>query len=107
MTNDNERIVRDFIAAWSSLDVERLLGFFAELGLQFPQFPYVAHSRGWSAEDMENNERHVQQSTSLHDGAAALVERCAVMARGLVEAAEGKSALVRGGRKGMRLDGRP
>ena len=85
----------------------QLLGFFAELGLQFPQFPYVAHSRGWSAEDMENNERHVQQSTSLHDGAAALVERCAVMARGLVEAAEGKAALVRGGRKGMRLDGRP
>ena len=56
---------------------------------------------------MENNERHVQQSTSLHDGAAALVERCTVMARGLVEAAEGKAALVRGGRKGMRLDGRP
>jgi hypothetical protein len=73
--------------------------------VQFPQFPYIAHSRGWSAEDMENNERHVQDSTALHDGAAALADRCAVMARGLVEAAEGKSALVRGGRKGMRLDG--
>jgi len=82
----------------------QMLGFFAELGLQFPQFPYVAHSRGWSAEDMENNERHVQNSVVLHEGAAALVERCAVMARGLVEAAEGRSALVRGGRKGMRLD---
>ena len=33
MANDNERIVRDFIAAWSSLDVERLLGFFAEDGV--------------------------------------------------------------------------
>jgi multimeric flavodoxin WrbA/nitrite reductase/ring-hydroxylating ferredoxin subunit len=83
----------------------QMLGFFAELGLQFPQFPYIAHSRGWSAEDMENNERHVQESTALHDGAAALADRCAVMARGLVEATEGKSALVRGGRKGMRLDG--
>jgi len=82
----------------------QMLGFFAELGLQFPQFPYVAHSRGWSAEDMENNERHVQDSVVLHEGAAALVDRCAVMARGLVEATEGKSALVRGGRKGMRLD---
>ena len=81
----------------------QLLGFFAELGLQFPQFPYIAHSRGWSAEDMENNERYVQRSTVLHEGAAALVERCAVMARGLVEAAEGPSALVRGGRKGMSL----
>jgi len=82
----------------------QLLGFFAELGLQFPQFPYIAHSRGWSAEDMENNERQVQNSVVLHEGAAALVERCTVMARGLVEASEGKSALVRGGRKGMRLD---
>jgi nitrite reductase/ring-hydroxylating ferredoxin subunit/multimeric flavodoxin WrbA len=85
----------------------QLLGFFAELGLQFPQFPYIAHSRGWSAEDMENNERSVQQSPVLHEGAAALVERCVTMARGLVEAAEGKSALVRGGRKGMRLDVAP
>jgi nitrite reductase/ring-hydroxylating ferredoxin subunit/multimeric flavodoxin WrbA len=25
------------------------LGFFSKLGCQFPQFPYVAHSRGWSA----------------------------------------------------------
>ena len=83
----------------------QMLGFFAELGLQFPQFPYIAHSRGWSAEDMENNERHVQDSTALHDGAAALADRCAVMARAMIEAAEGKSALVRGGRKGMRLDG--
>ena len=82
----------------------QLLGFFAELGLQFPQFPYIAHSRGWSAEDMENNERYVQHSTALHEGAAALVERCAAMARGLVEAASGKTALVRGGRKGARLE---
>ena len=31
----------------------QMLGFFAELGFLFPQFPYVAHSRGWTAEDME------------------------------------------------------
>ena len=85
----------------------QLLGFFAELGLQFPQFPYIAHSRGWSAEDMENNQRDVQRSAALHAGAAALVDRCAVMARGLVAAAEGTGALVRGGRKGMRLDVTP
>ena len=82
----------------------QLLGFFAEVGLQFPQFPYIAHSRGWSAEDMENNERYVQQSAALHEGAAALVERCITMAKGLVEATEGKRALVRGGRKGARFD---
>ena len=28
--------------------------------------------RGWSAEDMENNTRYVQESTDLHDGARAL-----------------------------------
>ena len=28
----------------------QMLGFFAELGFSFPQFPYVAHSRGWSHE---------------------------------------------------------
>ena len=39
----------------------QMLGFFAELGCQFPQFPYIAHSRGWSAEDMENNVQFVQQ----------------------------------------------
>ena len=33
----------------------QMLGFFAELGFIFPQFPYIAHSRGWSAEDMEEN----------------------------------------------------
>lgn len=85
----------------------QLLGFFAELGLQFPQFPYIAHSRGWSAEDMENNERYVQQSVALREGAAALVGRCVAMARDFVTAADGPRALVRGGRKGMRLEVTP
>ena len=56
---------------------------------------------------MENHERSVQQSVALHEGAVALVARCAAMARGLVEAAQGTSALVRGGRKGLRLDVTP
>jgi multimeric flavodoxin WrbA len=81
-----------------------MLGFFAEIGCQFPQFPYVAHSRGWSAEDMENNERYVRESTSLHDGTAALAGRCAAMARVMIESALGEGALVRGGRKGHHLD---
>ena len=84
----------------------QMLGFFAEIGVQFPQFPYVAHSRGWSAEDMENNQRHVQQSATLHQGAAALVRRCAEMARVMVAGALGERALSRGGRKGHQLDTR-
>ena len=47
----------------------QMLGFFAEIGCQFPTFPYIAHSRGWSAEDMENNTRYVRGSKFLHDGA--------------------------------------
>jgi nitrite reductase/ring-hydroxylating ferredoxin subunit/multimeric flavodoxin WrbA len=82
----------------------QLLGFFGEIGCQFPQFPYVAHSRGWSAEDMEQNQRAVQQSTLLHDGAAALAHRCVEMARMMVSSSLGEHALVRGGRKAHRLD---
>ncbi len=55
--------------------VGQMLGFFAELGVQFPQFPYIAHSRGWSAEDMENNVRMVAESEGLREGARALVDR--------------------------------
>jgi multimeric flavodoxin WrbA/nitrite reductase/ring-hydroxylating ferredoxin subunit len=82
----------------------QLLGFFGEIGCQFPQFPYIAHSRGWSAEDMEQNQLAVQQSTMLHDGAAALARRCVEMAQMMVSSSLGERALVRGGRKAHRLD---
>jgi len=84
----------------------QMLGFFAEIGCQFPQFPYVAHSRGWSAEDMENNERYVRESVSLHEGAAALVSRCVDTASLMIKGSLGAGALVRGGRKGHELDTR-
>ncbi len=78
-----------------------LLGFFGELGYLFPQFPYVAHSRGWSAEDMERNVAFVQQSRALHEGAAALARRAVDMA-GLLLAAHAAEAprVERAGRKG-------
>jgi multimeric flavodoxin WrbA len=84
----------------------QMLGFFAEIGVQFPQFPYVAHSRGWSAEDRENNQRYVRQSATLHAGAAALVRRCVEMSRVMIAGALGERALARGGRKGHQLDTR-
>ena len=82
----------------------QLLGFFAEVGCQFPQFPYVAHSRGWSAEDMENNEKFVQNSASLHEGAGKLAGRCVEMAQVMIASSLGEGALVRGGRKGQQLE---
>ena len=76
-----------------------MLTFFSEIGCQFPQFPFIAHSRGWSAEDMENNQRAVQDSRALHEGAAALVQRSVAMAQVMITGALGADALVPGGRK--------
>ncbi len=53
---------------------------------------------------MENNERYVQNSTSLHEGAAALAKRSAEMARVMITDNLGENALTRGGRKGYRFD---
>ena len=44
-----------------------LLTFWSELGFHFPQFPFIAHSRGWDAEDMQNNVRQVRMSEPLRD----------------------------------------
>jgi nitrite reductase/ring-hydroxylating ferredoxin subunit/multimeric flavodoxin WrbA len=82
----------------------QMLGFFAEIGCYFPPFPYVAHSRGWSAEDMENNMRYVQGSSMLHQGAEALAARCVELARVLVGGALRCGPLARGGRKAHELD---
>ncbi len=81
-----------------------MLGFFAEVGCQFPQFPYIAHSRGWSAEDMENNTGYVEKSKTLHEGAEALVDRAIDMAKLLVAGTIAEVKLVGGGRKGRQLD---
>ena len=81
----------------------QMLGFFAELGFLFPQFPYVAHSRGWSAEDMENNVDVLRSSHELRDGVAALVERCTVLAGRLMASEHTLERVARGGRKAHRL----
>ena len=82
----------------------QMLTFFSELGCQFPPFPFIAHSRGWSAEDMERNVAYVQQSKDLHDGARALLERCLDTCRALLGVRIGAETPTRGGRKAHRLD---
>lgn len=79
-----------------------MLGFFAEIGFVFPPFPYVAHSRGWSAEDMENNVTTVAESEELRAGTRALLDRCAALAQRLGETREGTERIARGGRKAHR-----
>jgi multimeric flavodoxin WrbA len=76
-----------------------MLGFFAEIGCIFPPFPYVAHSRGWSAEDMENNVRQVEASEDLRDGTRALLDRCVDLSRRLRAHTISGSKVPRGGRK--------
>jgi multimeric flavodoxin WrbA len=79
----------------------QMLGFFAELGCHFPQYPYIAHSRGWGAEDMERNVIAVENSEDLRAGARALVDRGVNLATRLLATQPQKPE--RGGRKGKAL----
>jgi multimeric flavodoxin WrbA/nitrite reductase/ring-hydroxylating ferredoxin subunit len=77
----------------------QMLGFFAELGFIFPQFPFVAHSRGWSHEDMENNVAIVRSSQELAEGAQMLATRVLDLAGQLIARDEAPTQIERGGRK--------
>ncbi|MFH1526406.1 MAG: Rieske 2Fe-2S domain-containing protein [Bacteroidota bacterium] len=79
-----------------------MLGFFAELGCQFPQFPFIAHSRGWSAEDMESNVKYVRESKILHEGAKSLVDRIYEMAGLMIGENALQQKFDKGGRKASR-----
>jgi multimeric flavodoxin WrbA len=86
----------------------QMLGFFAEVGCVFPQYPYIAHSRGWDAEDMERNVTVVRQSEGLHDAARELAARAVDMAKILLDSSIEDRKLLRGGRKAYgpaRLEG--
>src|SRR6202035_4793994 len=52
-----------------------MLTFWSELGFVFPTFPFIAHSRGWDAEDMEENVRIVRMSAGLREAARELADR--------------------------------
>lgn len=80
----------------------QMLGFFAELGCHFPQYPYIAHSRGWSAEDMERNMNMVQRSEDLGQAARELLDRGVALA-GRLLATEPPPPLAPSGRKGRSL----
>ena len=81
-----------------------LLGFFSELGFTFPSFPYIAHSRGWSAEDMERNVQQIMDSEELKSGARELIQRQVEHARVLVGHCPATESTARGGRKAHRLE---
>lgn len=100
--------VAGFIVTGGQDNVQAVVGqmmlFFGELGMEFPQFPFVAHSRGWTAEDMERNVEMVKRSKDLHDGARALLDRCLDKAGSLQGSATPE--LERAGRKASGLERR-
>jgi multimeric flavodoxin WrbA/nitrite reductase/ring-hydroxylating ferredoxin subunit len=99
ITTHNRVLIRDKVAGFIIVGGQdniqgvagQMLGFFAELGFQFPPFPFVAHSRGWSAEDMENNVAAVKNSASLHEEAADLARRTIKMSQMLLKTAAGSN----------------
>jgi multimeric flavodoxin WrbA/nitrite reductase/ring-hydroxylating ferredoxin subunit len=80
----------------------QMLMFFSELGFEIPQFPFIAHSRGWSAEDMENNIAYVKRNKALHDGAKELAERTVEKSRELLNMTAA-TKVEHAGRKGGKI----
>ena len=76
----------------------QLMGFFSELGFHLPPFPFIAHSLGWTAENMERNVRHVEKSQALREASRELVDRCANLSQTLIQVPE-KNLEQRAGRK--------
>ena len=115
VTTHDRVLIRDKVAGFIVIGGQdnvqavagQMLGFFAELGFLFPQFPYVAHSRGWTAEDMERNVEVLRTSRDLRDGVAALVERCTALAERLMASEPTPGRVARGGRKAHPEGGRP
>jgi nitrite reductase/ring-hydroxylating ferredoxin subunit/multimeric flavodoxin WrbA len=79
-----------------------LLTFWSELGFVFPPFPFIAHSRGWDHEDMDENVRQVKASTALREAAAQLVERALEVSRAIAGSCD-TLRMERKGRKAQRL----
>jgi multimeric flavodoxin WrbA/nitrite reductase/ring-hydroxylating ferredoxin subunit len=82
-----------------------MLGFFGELGFVLPPFPYVAHSRGWSAEDMQNNIRFVRNSEGLRTATAELTDRALEFWHRLATGGPAHPLGEMAGRKGARAAG--
>jgi hypothetical protein len=88
----NKRLIKDKVAAFivtgGQDNVQAVAGqmmtFFSQLGFFFPREPFMGHSRGWAAEDMNNNVEYVKASSELRVEAKELVERAISMSRSLL-----------------------
>jgi len=112
ITTHNNVLIRNKVAAFIIVGGQdnvqavagQLLGFFGEIGFHLPHFPYIAHSRGWTAEDMERNVLTVQRSKELHEGARDLVDRAVALSNNILAGSGDPQHIDRGGRKAHRLN---
>ncbi|MFS4461153.1 Rieske 2Fe-2S domain-containing protein [Bdellovibrio sp. HCB2-146] len=81
-----------------------MMGFFSELGFHLPPFPFIAHSLGWSMENMEYNVRYVQRNETLAEAACDLTQRCADLAHALITSSYPDTLVNRGGRKAFNTE---
>jgi multimeric flavodoxin WrbA len=107
ITLNNKVLIRNKVAAFIITGGQdgiqavagQMMGFFSEIGYLLPQFPFIAHSLGWEAEDMERNVDFVESSEGLRAGARELVKRSADMAQCLLDRQFACARIERGGRK--------
>ena len=89
----NRALIKDKVAAFiitgGQDNVQALAGnmmmFFGELGFLFPHHSFVGHSRGWAAEDMDNNIKYVMASKELKRETKDLVERAVETSKALLK----------------------
>jgi len=107
ITINNKVLIRNKVAAFIITGGQdgiqavagQMMGFFSEIGYLLPQFPFIAHSLGWEAEDMERNVDFVRANDHLRAGARELVKRSADIAQSLLERQFACASIERGGRK--------
>jgi len=110
ITLNNNVLIRDKVAAFiitgGQDNVQAVAGqmsaFFGELGFVLPPFPFVGHSLGWTAEDMEKNVEFVRNHAGLHAGARELATRSIAVAERLIARSMDMAHIERGGRKANR-----
>ncbi|MGD2278552.1 MAG: NAD(P)H-dependent oxidoreductase [Candidatus Omnitrophota bacterium] len=89
---NNKKLIKNKVASFIitggqdnvQLVAGQMMMFFSQLGFHFPQFPFVGHSRGWTAEDMENNTEYVKNSKELKKNVRELAERSVLAAKKLL-----------------------
>jgi nitrite reductase/ring-hydroxylating ferredoxin subunit/multimeric flavodoxin WrbA len=112
VTIHNKVLIRNKVAAFiitgGQDNIQAVAGgmmtFWSELGYIFPPFPFIAHSRGWDAEDMRVNVRTVRASEALRAASYELVTRALDLWKVLdAHRAELEKPMEKSGRKAQRL----